>query len=31
MSGWGSTLIEAEGGDREFVEEKLGRVITFEM
>jgi hypothetical protein len=30
---WGSTLIDAEGGGRvrEFVEEKLGRGITFEM
>jgi hypothetical protein len=33
VGGWGTTLIEAGGGgvDREFVEGKLGRGITFEM
>jgi hypothetical protein len=33
--GWGNTLIEAgegeRGGDRDFVERKLGRGITLEM
>ena len=31
MGRWKSTLIEAGGGDRVFVEEKLGRGITLEM
>jgi hypothetical protein len=31
VGGWGRTLIEVGGGDREFVEGELGRGITFEM
>jgi hypothetical protein len=31
VGGWGSTLIEAGGGRRGFVEGKLGRGITVEM
>jgi hypothetical protein len=31
VGGWGNTFIEARGGDRGFLEGKLGRRITFEM
>jgi hypothetical protein len=31
VGGWRSTNIESGGGDREFVEGKPGRRITFEM
>jgi hypothetical protein len=31
MDAWRNTLIEAEGGDREFVERKPGNRVTVEM
>jgi hypothetical protein len=31
MDGWGSSLIEAGGWDREFLEGKLEKGVAFEM